>query len=73
MSGTGLPRLVRALRGGDGGQALTELTLDFYHPLDGAPCWKVLALLSCVTSDLSWEPQKDRADGTHKLSVQRGG
>lgn len=33
--------MVRALSGGDGGQALTELALGLHHPLDGAPCWEL--------------------------------
>lgn len=33
--------VVRALSGRNGGQALMERALDFYHPMDGTLCWEL--------------------------------
>lgn len=41
MPGAGPRRVVRALSGRAGGQALTEPALDIRHPMDGAPCWEL--------------------------------
>lgn len=74
MSGAGPPWVVRALSRRDGGQALTELTLDFHYSLDGAPCWQLEGSGSSQSWDLRFAmgSQKVRAERTYRLTVQMG-
>lgn len=74
MLGAGLSWVVRALSGRDGGQALTELSLDCHHPLDEALCWDLEGSGSSQSWDLRFAmgTQKVRAERTYRLTVQTG-